>query len=132
MGIPRKSNNYGWRGNALGLQRWEVECAHKARLDATEAVAHLMRQGKTFNDAKAEIVKRAASVYKFSRPELYEGTMRCVRDVQFGDMPKDIFRRIEDDFLAGIEARRGYKAKGLELLMYRWFGWVWSVDPKKK
>lgn len=132
MGIPRASNGYGWRGNALGLQRWEVECAHKARLDATEAVAHLMRQGKTFADAKAEIVKRARSVYKFSRPELYEGYMRCVSDVRFSDMPRDIFRKIEDDFLAGIEKRRGYKAKGLELLMYRWFGMVWSVEPKKK
>src|SRR5690606_37380118 len=99
------------------LQKWEVECAHKARLDATEAVAHLMWQGKTFADAKAEIMRRARSVYKHSRPELYEGYMRCVGDVQFSDMPRDIFRKIEDDFLASIEERRGYKAGRLE----RWF-----------
>lgn len=131
MGFPTKANNYGWRGNALGLQRWEVECAHKARLDATEAVADLMRRGKSFAEAKAIIEKRAASVYKHSRPALAEGYRRCVGDVQFSDMPKDIFRRIEDDFLASIEKRRGYKVKGLELLMYRWFGMVWSVEPKR-
>lgn len=82
MGFPTKANNYGWRGNALGLQRWEVECAHKARLDATEAVADLMRRGKSFAEAKAIIEKRAASVYKHSRPALAEGYRRCVGDVQ--------------------------------------------------
>lgn len=112
----------GWKGNALGLQKWEVECAHKARLDATEAVAHLMRQGKTFADAKAEIVKRARSVYKFSRPELYEGYMRCVRDVQFSDMPRDIFAKIEDDFLASIEKLRGKKAGRIERAFYHMTG----------
>ena len=112
----------GWKGNALGLQKWEVMCAHKARLDATEAVAHLMRQGKTFADAKAEIVKRARSVYKFSRPELYEGYLRCVSDVQFSDMPRDIFRKIEDDFLASIEKRRGYSAGSIERWWYRLTG----------
>lgn len=121
----------GWKGNALGLQKWEVECAHKARLDATDAVAHLMRQGKSFPDAKAAVVRRARSAYKFSRPELNRGYMLMVNDVQFSDMPRDIFRKIEDDFLASIEKRRGYKVKGLELLMYRWFGMVWSVEPKK-
>lgn len=114
----------GWRGNTLGLQRWEVMCAHKARIDATEAVAHLMRQGKTFADAKAEIMRRARSVYKFSRPELYEGYMRCVSDVQFSDMPRDIFRRIEDDFLASIEERRGRPAGRIERALYRMTGLV--------
>lgn len=117
----------GWKGNALGLQRWEVECAHQARLDATEAVADLVRRGKPFHEAKAIIVKRADEVYKFSRPELYEGYRRCVRDVQFADMPRDIMQRIEDDFLASIERRRGYKAGWLERLLYRCTGMVWSV-----
>lgn len=115
----------GWRGNALGLQKWEVECAHKARLDATEAVAHLMRQGKTFNDAKAEIVKRARSVYKFSRPELYEGYLRMVNDVQFSDMPRDIFRKIEDDFRAEIEKQRGKPFNWLDRILWRAFGVTW-------
>lgn len=114
----------GWKGNALGLQKWEVECAHKARLDATAAVAHLMRQGKTFNDAKAEIVRRARSAYKFSRPELYEGYMRCVRDVQFSDMPRDIFRKIEDDFRVSIEKQRGRKAGRIERTLFRLTGLV--------
>lgn len=122
MGIPRASNGYGWRGNALGLQRWEVECAHKARLDATEAVADLMRRGKSFDEAKAIIVKRADSVYKFSRPALYEGYRRCVADVRFADMPKDIMRGIEDGFLADIEKMRGYKAGRLERWFYRLTG----------
>lgn len=122
MGFPKKANGYGWRGNVLGLQRWEVECAHKARLDATYAVADLMRRGKSFADAKAEIVKRARSVYKFSRPELYEGYMRMVNDVQFSDMPKDIMRSIEDGFLADIEKMRGYKAGRLERWFYRLTG----------
>lgn len=124
MGFPTKANNYGWQGNALGLQRWEVECAHKARLDATEAVADLMRRGKSFDEAKAIIIKRADSAYKFSRPELYEGYRRCVADVRFSDMPKDIFRRIEDDFLASIEKRRGYKAGKIERWFYRFTGMV--------
>lgn len=115
----------GWKGNALGLQKWEVECAHKARLDATYAVADLMRRGKSFADAKAEIVKRARSVYKHSRPELYEGYMRMVNDVQFSDMPKDIFRKIEDDFRASIEKQRGKPFNWLDRLLFRWFGVVW-------
>lgn len=116
---------HGWKGNALGLQKWEVECAHKARLDATEAVAHLMRQGKTFADAKAEIMRRARSVYKHSRPELYEGYMRCVSDVQFSDMPRDIFRKIEDDFRASIEKQRGKPLGWFDRLLFRAFGIVW-------
>jgi len=112
----------GWKGNALGLQKWEVECAHKARLDATEAVAHLMWQGKTFADAKAEIMRRARSVYKHSRPELYEGYMRCVGDVQFSDMPRDIFRKIEDDFRASIEKQRGKPFNWLDRILWRAFG----------
>lgn len=107
----------GYKGNALGLQRWEVECAHQARLDATEAVAHLMRQGKSFTDARAEIIKRADRVYKHSRPELYEGYRRCVRDVHLSDMPKDVVRKLDNDFLASIEKQRGRKAGRLE----RWF-----------
>lgn len=114
----------GWKGNVLGLQKWEVMCAHKARLDATEAVAHLMRQGKSFADAKAEIVKRARSVYKFSRPELYEGYMRCVSDVQFSDMPRDVFRKIEDDFRASIEKQRGKPLGWFDGLLFRLFGVV--------
>jgi len=112
----------GWKGNVLGLQRWEVECAHQARLDATEAVADLMRRGKSFAEAKAIIEARAASVYKHSRPALAEGYRRCVGDVQFADMPKDIMRGIEDGFLADIEKARGYKAGRLERWFYRLTG----------
>lgn len=125
MGIPRASNGYGWRGNKLGLQKWEVECAHKARLDATEAVADLMRRGKSFAEAKAIIEARAASVYKHSRPELYEGYRRCVGDVQFSDMPRDIFRKIEDDFRVSIEKQRGKPFNWLDRILWRAFGITW-------
>lgn len=117
--------NTGWKGNQLGLLRWEVMAAHEARIHATEAIAHLMRQGKSFDVAKAEIVKRARSVYKHSRPELYQGYIRCVSDVRFSDMPADIFRKIEIDFLTSIEMRRGYKAGLLERVLYRITGLVW-------
>lgn len=115
----------GWKGNALGLQKWEVECAHKARLDATEAVAHLMRQGKTFADAKADVIRRARSAYKFSRPELNRGYMLMVNDVQFTDMPRDIFRKIEDDFRADIEKQRGKPLGWFDRALFKWFGVVW-------
>lgn len=115
----------GWKGNALGLQKWEVECAHKARLDATDAVAHLMRQGKSFPEAKAEVVRRARSVYKFSRPELNRGYMLMVNDVQFSDMPRDIFRKIEDDFRADIEKQRGKPFNWLVRILWRAFGVTW-------
>lgn len=109
----------------LGLQRWEVECAHKARLDATEAVADLMRRGKSFTDAKAIIEARAASVYKFSRPALYEGYRRCIADVRLSDMPKDIMRGIEDDFLASIEKARGKPVGRINRWLWNTFGFIW-------
>lgn len=115
----------GWKGNALGLQKWEVECAHQARLDATEAVADLMRRGKSFAEAKAIIEARAASVYKHSRPELYEGYRRCVGDVQFADMPKDIMRKISDDFLASIEKARGKPVGPINRWLWNTFGFIW-------
>lgn len=118
----------GWKGNALGLARWEVEQAHQARIDATEAVADLMRQGKPFIDARAEIVKRAARIYSVhrpNRPELYEGTMRCVRDVRFSDMPRDITGKVEQDFRASIERVKGKPLGMVDRLLWRWFGLVW-------
>lgn len=115
----------GWRGNALGLQRWEVMSAHEARLHATEAVADLMRRGRTFPDAKAEITKRAQSAYKFSRPELFEGYMRMVQDVQFSDMPEDIMGKIEDGFLDQVERQRGKPLGRVNRLLWRWFGLLW-------
>lgn len=115
----------GWKGNELGLQRWEVMSAHQVRLDATEAVAHLMRQGKSFPDAKAEIERRVRAIYKFSRPELYEGYIRMAQDVRFSDMPDDITKKIEDWFLESIEKERGYKAGRIERFWYRLTGLVW-------
>lgn len=112
----------GWKGNALGLQRWEVLSAHEARLHATEAVADLVRKGKSFDAAKAEIVRRARSVYKHSRPELYQGYIRCVSDVRFSDMPADIIESMQSGFLASIETARGYKAGRVERLLYRLTG----------
>jgi hypothetical protein len=112
----------GWKGNALGLQKFEVMDAHQARLDATEAVAQLMRQGKTFPEAKAEIERRAGSVYRFRRPEHYQGTMALVRDVQFGDMPPDIVGKVEKNFLAMIEKARGYEAGWIERAWFKLSG----------
>lgn len=120
----------GWRGNVLGLQRWEVQAAHQARLDATEAIAVLMRKGKTFPDAKKEIMAKARQVYRHNRPELYQGCLACVSDVRFSDMPADITRKIDNDFLAGIERRRGYKAGPFERAFYDLTGLVFRVDPK--
>ncbi len=114
----------GWRGNALGLQRWEVEAAHQARLDVTEALAALMRRGKSFPEAKKEVMNRARQVYKFNRPELYQGCLACVSDVQFSDMPPDIIRKIGDDFLAGIEkgaVTRPGRSKGPSTISRGWF-----------
>lgn len=91
--------------------------AHQTRLDATQAIAERMRRGQSLEDAKAAVVKQADAVYKHSRPALYEGHKRVVRSVEFSDMPKDIMRRIGDDFLASIEKARGRKAGHIE----RWF-----------
>src|SRR5690606_34580716 len=101
-----------------------------ARLNAIEAIAHHMRCGKSFTDAKKEVFARAKSVHKFSRPELYAGILACVENVQFSDLPEDIIRMIEDDFLASIERRRGYKAGPIERAFYRLTGHVFRVDPK--
>lgn len=112
----------GWRGNALGLQRWEVECIHKARLDATEAIAHLMRRGKSFAEAKAEVVARAKAIYKSGRPEMIEGYNRVFDSIQLSDMPSDVFGRSLDRRLADIEQKRGKKAGRFERWLYHTFG----------
>jgi hypothetical protein len=112
----------GWRNNALGLQRWEVMSAHEVRLHATEAIADLMRHGRTFTDAKAEIGKRARLVYRFSRPELFEGYMRMVEEVKFSDMPKDIGRGVDAEFLDQVERQQGKPLGRINRLLWRWFG----------
>ena len=115
----------GWKGNKLGLQRWEVMSAHEARVHATEAIADLMRKGKTFPEAKAAVVKRAASVYRHSRPELFQGHMACVNDVQFADMPPDILRSIEDRFRASLGRDREKPPRWIDRILLRWFGVTW-------
>lgn len=118
----------GWRGNALGLTKHEVLTAHQARLDATEAVADEMRRGMNFWDAKAKIEKRAASVYSYQKPyqpRLYQGTMALVQDVQFADMPKDVMRKISDDFLASIEKARGKPVGRINRWLWNTFGFIW-------
>jgi hypothetical protein len=48
--------------------------------------------------------------------------LRCVSDVQFSDMPRDIFRKIEDDFRASIEKQRGKPFNWLDRILWRAFG----------
>ena len=115
----------GWKGNVLGLQKWEVEYAHRARLDATEAVADLMRRGRSFPEAKAEVMRRARSAYKYSRPELYEGCMRTVSDVRFSDMPPAIINKIADDMVPDLERIKGKPLSRLSKWCWRNLGFWW-------
>lgn len=109
----------GWKAMCWGSSAGKSSALTRPDLMQPRAVAHLMRQGKSFDEAREIIVKRADSVYKFSRPALYEGYRRCVADVRFADMPKDIMRGIEDGFLADTEKMLGYKAGRLERWLYR-------------
>lgn len=121
----------GWKNNPFGLARWEVAFVHQTRLDATEAIAVLMRSGKSFTDAKKEIFSRARQIYKIWRTELYAAMLCTIEQIEFSDMPEDIKRDVEDWFLGTIEKRRGYKAGPLERLYYRWTGRVFSIDPRE-
>lgn len=113
---------HGWKGNALGLQRWEVEHAHNTRLDATEAIADRMRRGETFDQAKEAVMKIAKDAFRHSRKPLLSAQVAMVEEVRFSDMPKDITRKIEADFLDDIESRIGRKLSPLSRWCYRLFG----------
>jgi hypothetical protein len=120
----------GWKGNALGLQRWQMQLAHETAVGCMVMIQKKVLAGMTFDAAKAAVIRQESPGWKGFTPDVAKAVYCIVSSYTYGDLHPSIHRKHADEFLAGIEARRGYKTKGLELLMYRWFGMVWSVEPK--
>lgn len=117
----------GWKGNALGLQRWQVELVHNAAIACMIGIENKVAAGMTFDAAKAAVIRQAAPSWKGFTPDVAEGIRRVVSSYTYSDMSLAIHRKHADDFLASIEKRRGYRAGWMERALYRLTGLVWAA-----
>lgn len=114
----------GYRGNALGLQRFEVYSVNDERVRTVEAIARRMMAGESFEDAKAAEIKARGKAWKAARSELREGFFRVGQDIRLSDMPRAVHRKLDDDFLDGIELAEGRELGRFSRWLYRTFG-IW-------
>lgn len=112
----------GYGGNALGLQRFEVYSVHDERIRMVHAIAARMMAGEAFDDAKAAVIKGHEKAWRAARPALREGFSRVGQDIRLADMPRAVHRKLDDDFLDGIEIAEGRVLSRLSRWCYRTFG----------
>ena len=109
----------GWRGNDLGLTRWQVELVHKAAEAVRWRISDLVHGGMSFEDAKAAAIKQARPSWRGFSPEVAEGVRRVTASYRLGDVERSVKKHLHVRTLVEIETMRGRKAGRIERLLYR-------------
>lgn len=110
----------GWRGNDLGLLKWQVEHVHEERLKMVSAVQRLVLAGKSFEEAKQTVTRRHISAWSAMPLGMGTALQRCADDLRFSDMSEPVFRAIEEQILQ----HHGKRSTWLRRLVLRWTGLV--------
>jgi hypothetical protein len=109
----------GWRGNDLGLTRWQVELVHKAAEAVRWRISDLVHHGMSFEDAKATAIKQARPSWRGFSPEVAEGVRRVTASYRLGDVERSVKKHLHSRALVEIETMRGKKAGRIERAIWR-------------
>jgi hypothetical protein len=109
----------GWRGNDLGLTRWQVDLVHKAAEAVRWRISDLVDGGMSFEDAKAAAIKQARPSWRGFSPEVAEGVRRVVTSYRLADVEPAVKKHLHARTLVEIETMRGRKAGRIERAIWR-------------
>lgn len=112
----------GWRGNDLGLSRWQVELVHNASEAVRWRICEMVQRGTPFHEAKERAIRQASASWRGFGPEVAEGINRVVSSYRLSDLDKPALRRVRERSLVQIEVMRGRKAGRIERALFRLTG----------
>lgn len=112
----------GYRGNELGLARWQVELVHKAAEAVRWRIGDLVRGGMSFADAKAHATRQAQPAWAGLSIDVAEGVRRVVASYQFRDLEPAAKHHCADKFREQVENSRGKPMGRIERVLWRTFG----------
>lgn len=112
----------GWKGNALGLQRWEVQLVHDAATACLIGIENKVMAGMTFDAAKAAVIKSAAPAWKGFTPGVAEGVRKVVSSYCYADLSKAVMRHHRQHCFAQFPVGGGTISKRIEQVLYNLTG----------
>lgn len=112
----------GWKGNALGLQRWQVQLV----TDTVNAIKHRiedrMLAGEPFKDAKATVMQDMIPVWAGLAKNVAVAAKAVAHTLTYQDLRREIHDRDKAIQLMMHEISRGRKAGRIETLFFRMTG----------
>lgn len=114
----------GWRGNALGLQRWQVQLVADTVNAMKFRIEERMLAGDTFEDAKAEVLKGSTAASKGLATNVAKGVRAVASSLTYQDLRREIHDHDKTVQLMMHEISRGRKAGRIETMFYKLTGFV--------
>jgi hypothetical protein len=112
----------GWKGNSLGLQRWQVQHITAIVNTMKHRIEERMLAGDTFDEAKAKVLKASAHHWKGVAKNVAEGTKAVAYSLTYQDLRREIHDRDKTLQLMMHEISRGRKAGRIETLFFKMTG----------
>lgn len=111
----------GWRGNDLGLLKWQVMFVHDERIRMVGAVSDLCASGVPFQEARKRVTDRARQSWAYLAPNVREAMNRCAGDIRYADLDPAVKDHDEARLLTALGRRNTW----LRRFLFRATGIVW-------
>jgi hypothetical protein len=111
----------GWRGNDLGLVKWQVIFVHEQRLAMVSAVQAKFRDGAPFGAAKSDVIKAYHASWKVHPANVQVALQRVADDIRLADLGEWALRSVEENLIRDL----GKRPTWLRRFLLRRTGLVW-------
>jgi hypothetical protein len=111
----------GWRGNELGLVKWQVIFVHEQRLAMVSEIQAKVRAGVPFGSAKDAVIKARQSSWKAHPSNVQVALQRVADDIRFADLGEWALRSVEENLILDL----GKRPTWLRRFLLRRTGLVW-------